>query len=151
MAAALLGLVDDEQKAVESLNEIGIPGVEYRLSKVTKCGILGNHLSVIIGGKEEVAEDGDAEHHEGHNHVHELHHDGDSGISAHFSEENSDNEQHSHVHDRWDTPEARLICHHGSASPSARTGAGALAGFWSNTISNAQEQLPLRRKNSKEL
>ena len=99
MAAALLGLVDDEQKAVESLNEIGIPGVEYRLSKVTKCGILGNHLSVIIGGTEEVAEDGDAEHHEGHNHVHELHHDGDSGISAHFSEENSDNEQHSHVHE----------------------------------------------------
>ena len=106
MAAALLGLMDDEQKAVDSLNEIGIPGVEYRLSKVTKCGILGNHLSVLIGGTEEVAEDGDAafEHHEGHNHAHELHHDGSYEINDHIHDHGHEHGHdhaydHSHEHD----------------------------------------------------
>ncbi len=98
MAAALLGLMDDEKKAVDSLNEIGIPGVEYRLSKVLKCGILGNHLSVIINGAEEVAEDGNAghEHHEDHHHVNEIHHDESFECSEHIHEVQGDDVHHHH-------------------------------------------------------
>ena len=89
MAAALLGLMEDESKAVDSLNELGIPGVEYQLTKVAKCGIQGNHLSVIINGTEEVAEDGYAHHsheHDEHSHAHDI-----QGSGSHVS-------VHHHVH-----------------------------------------------------
>ena len=52
-AAALLGLVEDKEVVLKELNDIGVPKVEYRLSDMTKCGIVGNHLSVFVDGTEE--------------------------------------------------------------------------------------------------
>ncbi len=68
LAAALLGLVDDSKEAVDELNAIGIPGVEYRLDDTTKCGITGMHLTVLINGEEEQVSDGTE-------HIHDHHHD----------------------------------------------------------------------------
>ena len=73
MAAALLGLVRDEENAISELNNIGIPGIEYKLEKTTKCGIAGNHLSVFVNGDEEIAYDGhdDEDAHDHYSHDHE--------------------------------------------------------------------------------
>ena len=98
MAAALLGLMEDESKAVDSLNELGIPGVEYQLTKVAKCGIQGNHLSVIINGTEEVAEDGYAHHsheHDEHSHAHDIQSSG-SHVSVHHHDDDNDHDNDHH-------------------------------------------------------
>lgn len=55
LSAALLELTPDPQGFVKKLNEIGIPGVEYRAEPTEKCGIRGTHLRVLVHGEEEAA------------------------------------------------------------------------------------------------
>ncbi len=71
LAAALIGLTQDKTQTVEELNKIGIPGVKYILEDNTKCGIVGNHLTVLIDGEEETVppKEHNDEQHE-HNHAH---------------------------------------------------------------------------------
>ncbi|MBQ9360709.1 MAG: nickel pincer cofactor biosynthesis protein LarC [Lachnospiraceae bacterium] len=77
LTAALLDLFPDKEKMAGRLNALGIPGVEYRLSKVSKCGIGGYHMDVIVNGQIE-----DEHMHEGHGHSHDHghHHMGMHGI-----------------------------------------------------------------------
>ena len=89
LAAALLGLVDDSKEAVDELNAIGIPGVEYRLDDTTKCGITGMHLTVLINGEEEQVSDGTE-------HIHDHHHDTEHDHSHEHHEHHHDDEGHSH-------------------------------------------------------
>ncbi len=57
LASALLDLFPDKEKMVKALNDMGVPKVEFRLDTMTKCGIQGRHLSVIVDGKEEESKD----------------------------------------------------------------------------------------------
>ena len=74
LAAALLELMPDQEKALAELNGIGIPNVTYSRETVCRCGIRGTHLAVTIDGEEE-SEDMHAHHHShgGHHHHSSLH------------------------------------------------------------------------------
>ena len=74
MASALLGLFDDKESILEALNNMNVPHVEYKLDQVKKCGILGDHISVLVDGEEEIVEDVNLHEHE-HEHEHEHHYD----------------------------------------------------------------------------
>ena len=63
LGASLLELFDDPAAMVEKLNNVGIPGVFYRLEKATSYAISGAHLHMEYLGEEE----GHNEHH-GHHH-----------------------------------------------------------------------------------
>ena len=69
LSAALLELFPQPEKIIEELNTLGIPHVEFSTEKVTKCGILGTHVTVKVHGQEEHAHCHD-HHHEGHTHSH---------------------------------------------------------------------------------
>ena len=84
LTAALLELVPDNEAFVEKLNNVGIPGVEYRAERSVKCGITGTHMTVTVNGAEEDEhmhehhhQDHDQDHH--HHHDHDHHHDGGDG------------------------------------------------------------------------
>ena len=86
LSAALLELIPEPEKFVEKLNELGIPGVEYKAEKAVKCGITGTHMTVMVNGEEE----GSEHHHHHHDHEHEHEH-------CHEHEHHHDRE-HSHHH-----------------------------------------------------
>ena len=76
MASALLGLFDDKNSVLEALNDIKVPHVIYKLDQIKKCGILGDHISVLVDGVEEGDEEPkkhDHEHHHDHQHDHHEH------------------------------------------------------------------------------
>lgn len=70
LAAALLELLPDPEGFVEELNDLGIPGVQYRIEPAVKCGIAGMRLTVTVNGIEE------SEHGHDHSHGHSHHHSG---------------------------------------------------------------------------
>ena len=90
MASALLGLFEDKNSVIEALNAINVPHVIYKLDQVKKCGILGDHISVLVDGVEEISEDVHDHYHEhSHENDHEHHHE-------HDHEHIHDHEHHSH-------------------------------------------------------
>ena len=64
LTAALLQLFREDE-AIEALNKIDIPGVKYTFEKVSRCGVVANHVHVYIEGEEEDNV---------HNHKREHHH-----------------------------------------------------------------------------
>lgn len=68
LTAALLELLPDQEKMLEKLNALGIPGVETVCGKTQKCGIGGTRVSVRVHGEEE------SEEMHGHEHAHETEH-----------------------------------------------------------------------------
>lgn len=64
LTGALLELLseDDRKIALETLEHLGIEGVEFSTEKMLKCGIQGTHVHVKVNGKEE------GEHHHHHEH-----------------------------------------------------------------------------------
>ncbi|MBP3197746.1 MAG: nickel pincer cofactor biosynthesis protein LarC [Butyrivibrio sp.] len=92
MASALLGLFEDKNSVIEALNAINVPHVIYKLDQIKKCGILGDHISVLVDGVEEISEDVHDHYHEhSHEHDHEHHHD-----HEHDHEHIHDHEHNSH-------------------------------------------------------
>ena len=87
LASSLLGLFDDKEKLVDELNAINIPKVRFRLDEAMKCGIKGDHLTVLIDGEEETSEDV-SDHHKDHDH--HDHQDGNGDVEHH----------HEHGHSR---------------------------------------------------
>lgn len=63
LCAALLELFPEPEKLLEELNSLSIPHVKFEKETVTKCGILGTHLSVKIYGEEESAAHSHHSHH----------------------------------------------------------------------------------------
>lgn len=95
LSAALLELFDDKQAAVDELNALGIPGVEFKAEVSTKCGINGTHLSVTVNGEEEESHDvHDHEHHD-HDHVHAHEHEHEH----HHDHEHDHEHEHTHEHE----------------------------------------------------
>lgn len=68
LSASLLEHFPDPEKKVEELNNLHIPHIQFIREHVTKCGIIGTHLSVLIHGEEE------SSHSHSHSHEHEHHH-----------------------------------------------------------------------------
>ena len=67
LTAALLELMPDPDAVVEELNGLGIPGVEFVKEPMSKCGIGGTHMSVLVHGEEESEEM--FHHHHGHDSI----------------------------------------------------------------------------------
>ena len=71
LTAALLELAGKEK--VELLNSLHIPHVEYITEEVSKCGIYGTHMKVLVHGHEEMEHSHDEHHHEHEEHDHTHH------------------------------------------------------------------------------
>ena len=72
LMAALYELIQDKESFLKQMNVL-IPGVTVERLDSKKCGILGSHMEVRIGGKEEESEDVHAHHgmeEGGHSHDH---------------------------------------------------------------------------------
>ncbi|MCI8462459.1 MAG: nickel pincer cofactor biosynthesis protein LarC [Lachnospiraceae bacterium] len=81
LTTALLELLPDSRSFLEELNGLGIPGIKVEEEAVSKCGILGTHITVKIYGEEETeGEPGEHLSHEkhfnqeAHHHHEESHH-----------------------------------------------------------------------------
>ena len=79
LTAALLELLPDPDAFVERMNRIGIPELEMRREEKISCGVRGTHMSVVIGGEEEISDDvpeheHEHHHHDHHDHDHDHHH-----------------------------------------------------------------------------
>ena len=51
LLAALIELMPEPERFTEKLNDIGIPGVTYKISKTEKCGICGTQADVKVHGE----------------------------------------------------------------------------------------------------
>ena len=96
LTAALLELVPDQEKMMEKLNALGIPGVTFRKDAAYKCGISGTHMTVTVNGEEE--ESADAHMHE-HEHLHEHDHDHDHDHEHSHDHDHAHDHAHDHDHD----------------------------------------------------
>lgn len=54
LAAALLELLDDPDAFIGEMNALGLPGVTLTRQAVSKCGVMGTHLQMQVGGEEEL-------------------------------------------------------------------------------------------------
>ena len=61
MTGALLELLpaEEQKKALDKLNHIGLSGVVVTRESVSKCGIMGSHIDVRINGITETTVDSD--------------------------------------------------------------------------------------------
>lgn len=71
LMAALLELLPDRQRFLDTMNGLGLPGVEVTAAPAVRCGITGTHVTVTVHGVEEDEHlhDHDQEHHH-HHHAH---------------------------------------------------------------------------------
>ena len=114
LCAALLELLPDRDGFVKKLNDLKIPGIEYRLEKAEKCGITGSHMTVLVNGIDEAFLSDDSAHHHGYTHEtsndHDHHtHDHDS--LHHDHHEHHDHHAHSHAHHSLKDIE-HIVCEH---------------------------------------
>lgn len=87
LTAALLELVDDKDRFLESANNMGLDGVKISAASTQKCGIHGTSVKVMIHDHEEHELLESYEHK--HNHEHEH---------THSHEEHHHGEDHEHTH-----------------------------------------------------
>ena len=88
LTAALLDICPEPEKIVDTLNSMGLEGVEYALEKSEKCGITGNHMKVTVKGEEE----------ESHDHHNEHDHEEHAGHDHHHDHEEHTGHEHQHHH-----------------------------------------------------
>lgn len=72
LMSALLELHENPSDFIERLNNIGIPNVNISKNSVTKCGILGTGVSVIVDGVEEDEHMHEHHHHSGMDDIREV-------------------------------------------------------------------------------
>lgn len=87
LMASLYELLEDKQGFLDTMNELGLPGVRLEAQKSSSCGIAGTHMKVTVHGEEEhePAEGHDHEHNEDADHEHDS-----TGEHSH---------EHGHDHD----------------------------------------------------
>jgi len=89
LTGALLELISDREGFLDELNAIGIPGVHVTREDMTKCGILGSHMHVLVHGEEE----GEEHHH------HDGAFEGEIAASTALQSPGNDVQIHKHHHD----------------------------------------------------
>ena len=74
LSGALLDLLPEEEqnRFIDSLNDLGLPGVLVSAAPSEKCGVRGIHVTVTVGGEEE-SPDFHAHSTEGSHHSHSHH------------------------------------------------------------------------------
>lgn len=98
----------EQKKFLDTMNDLGLPGIQVTAAREQKCGIYGTHMHVVVRGEEEDAHlhghdhDCEHEHEHDHEHAHELSHDHEHAHS-HTHEhthhhEHEHNHEHSHEH-----------------------------------------------------
>ena len=92
LQAALYELLDDKEAFLEKVNALGLEGVTVKPIPMTKCGILGTHMDVLVNGESEGTLQEAHEHH--HDHDHDHHHD-----HHHHDDHDNDHEHHHHDHE----------------------------------------------------
>lgn len=122
LTAALLELLTEEQQVefVEKMNNLGIPGVEVQKSTVSKCGINGTHVKVLVNGEEEGElmlhhhhhDEHEHSHEHSHEHTHEHEHEHEHEHTHEHGHEHSHEHHHDHEHDHG---HAHTHSHHGMA------------------------------------
>ena len=112
LTAALTELLPNPDEFIERLNNLSIPGVQFKKETAVKCGITGTHMSVLVDDVEE------SEEMYGHSHEHEEHHRHDhSHIHEH---EHSHEHAHSHEHHHSGIHEIEHIISHMNLSDRVR-------------------------------
>lgn len=108
LTAALLELMPDPDAVVAELNGLGIPGVEFSMEAMSKCGIGGTHMTVKVHGEEESEEmfhhhqehvHGDAENSHKTDEKHQDQHHFDHADAHTHESECHVYEEHEHTHD----------------------------------------------------
>ena len=99
--AALLELFPDKKDMVRKLNQLQIPGVEYRPDVKTVNNITGTHMTVLIHGEVE-GEPHPGHHEEDHAHHEHDHHDHDHHDHDHHDHDHHDHDHHGYEHDHHD-------------------------------------------------
>ncbi len=97
LTAALYELLDDAERKsfIEQINSLGLENVNVSADKMMKCGIIGTHMTVSIGG---IEEDVIHEHHHDHDYEHSHEHDHHDHEHSHEHEHHHEHE-HTHEHD----------------------------------------------------
>lgn len=90
LAASLLELLPEQEAFLEQMNDLGIPHVQVKTERVSKCGILGTYFCVKAGETQEGEE------------MHEHTHEQESAVHAH--------EDSGHIHEH-----AHKTAHHHSS------------------------------------
>ncbi|MCQ2407053.1 MAG: nickel pincer cofactor biosynthesis protein LarC [Oscillospiraceae bacterium] len=91
LTAALLELLPDRSVFFSKMNALGLPGVSVSAERISKQGIMGTQMHILINGREEESADdhechAHEHHHEtGHHHGHEHHHEHDHGHTHHHA------------------------------------------------------------------
>lgn len=99
LAAALFELLDDEKKKafLDTMRALAPEGVEISMDPMTKCGILGTHFDVVIGGEREESADFDGHAH-AHIHEHAHHHEHEHEHEHPHCHEHEHHHDHHHDH-----------------------------------------------------
>lgn len=116
LTAALLELLTEEQQVefVEKMNNLGIPGVEVQKSTVSKCGINGTHVKVLVNGEEEGELMLHHHHHDEHEHEHAHAHEHEHSHEHTHEHEHEHEHVHGYTHEH-DHGHAHTHSHHGMA------------------------------------
>ena len=106
LSAALYELLDDKEAFINKINNAGIPKVKVNAEPMTKCGILGTHMNVLVDGVSEGEEhhhEHEYEHENYHNHDHDHEHDHDHHHDHDHSHEHEYDYNHDHAHEHFDS------------------------------------------------
>lgn len=90
--ASLYELLEDKQGFLDTMNELGLPGVRLEAQKSSSCGIAGTHMKVTVHGEEE------HEPAEGHDHEHNEDADHEHDSTGEHSHEHGHDHDHEHHH-----------------------------------------------------
>ena len=93
LTAALLELLPDPDAFVAELNALGIPGVRWQRERMTKKGVAGTYVSVLLDGEEESELLQGYAHAHGHDHTHTHEH------THEHARGHGQQHEHEHAHD----------------------------------------------------
>ena len=90
LQAALFELLDDREAFLEKINNLGLEGVTVKPIPMTKCGILGTHMDVLVNGESE----GEMQEAHEHHHNHDEHDHSHDHLDHHHDHEDHDHHHH---------------------------------------------------------
>ena len=94
LMSALLELLPEQKTFLEKMAQL-VPETHIHVEHVGKCGIMGTHVAVHIGGHEEESHDYHHHDHDGHHHHHNEHNGHHHGDHGH---DHGDGHEHEHSH-----------------------------------------------------
>ncbi len=106
LQAALFELLDDREAFLKTIQNLGLEGVTVKPIPMTKCGILGTHMDVLVNGESE------GEMQEAHEHHHDYEHEDHNHDHHHDHEHSYDDHNHEHIHSHDDHDHHHEHHHH---------------------------------------